>query len=221
MPDGIHACTRKSNSKHYKDITSIVALGANIGATANTYPYFMHGFTQGGAIDSGIFFKDGKWYVFTSGKIDEPAGWKSQEITNVSKGGTVTITSHVSASSNSFETIVTSGGKTVKFPAKLSSERASSLRTDGSEVCREMNIASHLSNLNNEDAYFSDTVFKESTIVNVGNFPERMTTGNTSMVAKYYDNPAVSHPNVKRSEPPVTSTVNGCVVDSCWCRCNM
>lgn len=74
MGDGIHVATRRTpgtaGATRYKDIVSIVELGSNIGATANTYPYFMHCFTEGGAIDSGILYKGSQWLLYAYGAIN-------------------------------------------------------------------------------------------------------------------------------------------------------
>ena len=222
MPDGFHVATRKTNpTTRYKGIVSIVEIGTNIGATADTYPYFMHCFTEGGAIDSGILYKNKQWLLYAFGTIAEPDQWKQKVCSGFKAGDTVQITSRVAASGNTLIVEAKKVGSSVNnvLNVNLSANRASSLRTSGSIVAREMNLASHLSNLNGEDAFFSWSKFKESTVTNVANVSSKMTTSNSWLATPNYDSPSVNHDWVGYSVNTPT-TVNGYVVDRAWGRCN-
>lgn len=223
MPDGIHVVTRRTTATKdkFKDAVSIVEIGSTIGATANTYPYFMHCFTDGGAIDAGILYKGGQWLLYSYGAIVEPDKWKDQACSGFKAGDTVMISSRVAPTGNTLIVEAKKVGSSTNniMYVNLTSARANDLRNNGSTVAREMNIASHLSNINGENAFFSWSTFKESTVTNIKNVSTKMTTSNSSLDAIRYDVPKNNHSSVgcDRTDP---KTVNGYVVDSAWCRCN-
>jgi hypothetical protein len=221
MGDGIHVATRRTTAKNIKDIVSIVELGATIGATTNTYPYFMHCFTQNGAIDAGILFKNNVWLLYSYGTINETNSWKDQQCSGFSAGDTVQISTRVSETANQLIVEAKKVGSSTNniLTVNLTSAKASSLRNSGSEVARELNIASHLGNINNEAAFFSWSKFKESSVTNISNTTVKMTTSNSSLDAVYFDILGLSRPNVGYGRDNPT-TVNGYVVDRAWCRCN-
>ncbi|GHU50925.1 hypothetical protein FACS1894127_6810 [Clostridia bacterium] len=221
MGDGIHVATRRTSATNIKDIVSIVELGTNIGATANTYPYFMHCFTQGGAIDAGILFKNNVWLLYSYGTINETNNWKEQQCSGFSAGNTVQISTRVSGTANQLIVEAKKVGSSTNnvLTVNLTAARANSLRNSGSEAAREMNIASHLGNINNEAAFFSWSRFVESSVTNVSNVTVKVTTSNSSLDAVRFDIQGLSRPNLGYGRDNPT-TVSGYVVDRAWCRCN-
>lgn len=225
--DGIHVVSRRTTERKCKDILSIIELGTNIGSTSIAFPYFMHAFVDTYYIDAGICYDKG-WYTFANGEIiniDPKTGknlkWKSESFTGINFGDTIQIGTRVMDGSDNrlLVYVNNSRGSRIKtMYVELSSTVANFLRNTGSRVDREMNIAGH-DNIDNQNAFFSWSTFKESSITNTSNKTVKLTTSNSTLKEPYYDKPSYSHTHVGCGVATPTM-VNGYVVDKAWCRCN-